>query len=318
MRYRGSKQAVPSRRRTALALMATLLATAGVLAACAAAPANEKATIIVTTNILGDITRNIVGDSATVVVLMEANADPHSFGISAHQAGEMEQADVIIFNGLGLEEVVLGHVESARKQGVPVLEVGAVINPITLPGTGEAGAQDPHFWTDPQRVLTAVGAIENAIVEHVRLSNPAHIHSNAATYKANIGELDQWMSAKFAAVPAQKRKLVTNHHVFGYLAQRFELEVIGAVIPSGTTLAAPSASDLNDLASTIREAGVPAIFADTSQPDKLATVLAEEAKIRVQIVPLFSESLSAAGQGAQTYIEMMRTNTNRMTAALLD
>ena len=70
------------------------------------------------------------------------------------------------------------------------------------------------------------------------------------------------------------------------------------------------------LATTIREAGVPAIFADTSQPEKLAEVLAQEAKVNVEIVPLFSESLSAPGEGADSYLEMMRTNTTRMRTAL--
>ncbi|MEO8220167.1 MAG: zinc ABC transporter substrate-binding protein AztC [Specibacter sp.] len=308
-------RAVAGRRRTTL--VAAALVAAAVLASCTEVPSgSEKATIIVTTNILGDITRNIVGDGATVVVLMEANADPHSFGVSAHQAGLMERAELIVFNGLGLEEAVLGHIDSAKEQGVPALEVGAAVNPLMLPGADSRGTPDPHFWTDPQRVLAAVEAIEDAVTQHVGLSDPELVHSNAAAYRAQVAALDQWMAAEFGAVPPARRKIITNHHVFGYLAQRYGLEVIGAVMPSGTTLAAPSAADLNALAGAVRDAGVPAIFADTSQPDKLARVLAEESKVAVEIVPLFSESLSAPGEGAGTYVEMMRSNTARMTTAL--
>ena len=310
-----------------IAMAALLMVAAGTLPACSTTPAgnghtagkssNGKATIMVTTNILGDITRNIVGDTADVVVLMEANADPHSFGVSAYQAGQMEQAELIVFNGLGLEEAVLNHVSSAEKQGVPVLEVGAAIEPLTHADAEAGGTLDPHFWTDPQRILTAVTAIEEAVAQHVSITNPEALHSNAASYRAEVAELDAWMAAEFAAVPADRRKIVTNHHVFGYLADRFGLEVVGAVMPSGTTLAAPSAADLSALATTIREAGVPAIFADTSQPEKLAEVLAQEAKVQVEIVPLFTESLSAPGEGAESYLEMMRTNTTRIKTALL-
>ncbi|MHA7271234.1 zinc ABC transporter substrate-binding protein AztC [Arthrobacter sp. HLT1-20] len=306
----------PGRRRAPFMAVVFMVA-AGMLASCSTGPAgSEKATIMVTTNILGDITRNIVGDGADVVVLMEANADPHSFGVSAHQAGQMERAQLIVFNGLGLEEGVLAHIDSAKEQGVPALEVGAAINPLMLENAGPTGAPDPHFWTDPQRVLSAVGAIEEAVAHHVRLPDPGRMHSNAAAYGAQLASLDAWMSAEFAALAPDRRKIITNHHVFGYLANRFGLEVIGAVMPSGTTLAAPSASDLNALATAVRDAGVPAIFADTSQPDKLARVLAEESKVKVAIVPLFSESLSAPGEGAGTYLEMMKTNTGRITTAL--
>ncbi len=124
------------------------------------------------------------------------------------------------------------------------------------------------------------------------------------------------MTDEFASLPAERRALVTNHHVFGYLADRYGFTVIGAVIPSGTTLASPSASDLESLAGAIREAGVPAIFVEAQQPDRLAQVLAEETGLQVDVVPLFSESLSAPGEGAETYLDLMRSNTRAIVAGL--
>jgi zinc/manganese transport system substrate-binding protein len=109
---------------------------------------------------------------------------------------------------------------------------------------------------------------------------------------------------------------VTNHHVFGYLAQRYDFEILGAVIPSGTTLASPSSADLASLAEAIRAAGVPAVFADSSQPDRLAQVLAEQAGLDVKVIPLFSESLTEPGKGAGTYLELMRANTESIVAGL--
>ena len=101
-----------------------------------------------------------------------------------------------------------------------------------------------------------------------------------------------------------------------YLAQRFGFTVTGAVVPSGTTLAAPSASDLQSLVDAIDFARVPAIFVDSSQPDKLARVLARDAGVDVEIVPLYSESLSPPGTPGATYLDMMRANTDAIITGL--
>ncbi|AXB41779.1 zinc ABC transporter substrate-binding protein AztC [Amycolatopsis albispora] len=295
-------------RRVLCALVAVLLVTAG-----CTAEGESRSSIVVTTNILGDITRNIAGDQAPVTVLMKANADPHSFGISAQQAAETERAGLIVYNGLGLEEGMLSTVRAAQESGVPVLPVGERVNPISHPG-GEV--PDPHFWTDPGRVRDAVNVIAEQIIAEVDGVDAAAVRANADRYRGEIEALDTTMTERFATIPPERRKLVTNHHVFGYLAQRFGFEVIGAVIPGGTTLASPSAADLKSLADAVRAAGVPAIFADSSQPDRLARVLAEQAGLHVAVTPLFSESLSEPGQGAATYLEMMRANTEAIATSL--
>lgn len=109
---------------------------------------------------------------------------------------------------------------------------------------------------------------------------------------------------------------MTNHHVLGYFAQRFGFTVIGAVVPSGTTLAAPSASDLDSLVGAIETARVPAIFVDSSQPERLARVLAEDADVDVRIVQLYSESLSPPGTPGATYLDMMRANAAAIVTGL--
>src|SRR5690606_8871380 len=135
-------------RRTAAAALALAL---GAAASGCAAFGGERSGIVVTTNILGDITRNIVGDEAEVTVLMKPNADPHSFGISAQQAAALEEAELVVYNGLGLEEGVLRNVESAEEAGVPVLAAGEHADPLDYTEGETAGEPDPHFWTDPVR-----------------------------------------------------------------------------------------------------------------------------------------------------------------------
>ncbi|WP_282082542.1 zinc ABC transporter substrate-binding protein AztC [Streptomyces tendae] len=305
------------------ALLLTLVAFFAVATATGCAGGgDERPTVVVTTNILGDITREIVGDEADVSVLMKPNADPHSFGLSAVQAAELENADLVVYNGLGLEENVLRHVEAARASGVATFAAGEAADPLTFHAgeeggpDGETGEPDPHFWTDPDRVRKAAGLIADQVVEHVDGVNETAVRDNAERYDGRLADLTAWMEKSFAAVPEDRRALVTNHHVFGYLADRFGFRVIGAVIPSGTTLASPSSSDLRSLTQAMEQAKVRTVFADSSRPTRLAEVLRQEMGGDVDVVPLYSESLTEQGKGAGTYLEMMRANTSAMAEGL--
>jgi zinc/manganese transport system substrate-binding protein len=285
------------------------------LAGCSPA-GDERPLVVVTTNILGDVVSNVVGDQAEVMVLMKPNADPHSFEISAKDGARILGADLLVSNGLGLEEGLQKHLDAAEAEGVATLAAGDVIDVLEYgPGDSE-GADDPHFWTDPARVVDVTAAVAEAVEQHVEGVEPRVIRSNADDYIAELRTLDGEMTAAFDAIPAAQRNLVTNHHVFGYLAERYGFTVVGAVIPGGSTLAAPSASDLRDLVTAIDEAGVATIFAESSQPDRLVQVLADEAGIDVAVAELFTESLSEPGEGADDYLTMLRTNTERIATGL--
>ena len=285
------------------------------LTACGSSP-TAAGTVVVTTNILGDVVRNVVGDQATVNVLMQPNADPHSFGVSAKDATAMSSAGLIVYNGLGLEEGVTGNVETAAAEGVSTLSVGESVDPLPYVEGESAGNPDPHFWTDPRRIIGAVDAIADAVIRDVDGVDRAAVTRNAERYREELRSLDTWMVKSFSTIPVERRKLVTNHHVLGYLAHRFDFTVLGAIVPSGTTLAAPSSKDLSSLVTAIQSAKVPAIFVDSSQPERLANVLADETGMTVRIVPLYSESLSPPGTPGATYLDMMRANTEAIVSGL--
>ncbi|MEW1682584.1 zinc ABC transporter substrate-binding protein AztC [Streptomyces sp. NPDC093594] len=303
-------------------LILGLLALAVAATATACTTGDDRPGIVVTTNILGDVTREIVGDEADVTVLMKPNADPHSFGLSAVQAAELEQADLVVHNGLGLEENVLRHVDAARESGVATFAAGEAAGPLTFHTAddggpeGEEGQPDPHFWTDPDRVRKVTALMADQVIEHVHGVDADTIRGNADRYAAELAELTAWMAKSFDRIPEDKRALVTNHHVFGYLADRFGFQVIGAVVPSGTTLASPSSSDLRSLTEAMERADVRTVFADSSQPQRLAEVLRTEMRGQVRVVELYSESLTAKGEGADTYLRMMRANTTAMVHGL--
>ncbi|WP_167259394.1 zinc ABC transporter substrate-binding protein AztC [Frigoribacterium endophyticum] len=310
--------------RTALAAAVAagaLLAAAGCTAAgmgpgTGAAGTADRPRVVVTTNILGDVVGELVGDQVDVVTLMPPGADPHSVEISAREAAEMLDADLVVSNGLGLEEGLQQHVDAAGAAGVPVVEAGDLIEPLAYVDGDAEGEPDPHLWTDTGRVLDVVDGLEPVLATEVDGIDVDRLTAATASYRAQLETLDAELTATFAAIPAERRALVTNHHVFGYLAERWGFRVVGAVLPSGTTLAAPSASDLADLTDAIEEAGVATIFADSSQPDRLVQVLADEADVDVEVVALHTESLSAPGGGAATYLEMMRSNEQLISHGL--
>ena len=287
----------------ALALVA--LVAAG---ACggAGSSARNGPSIVVTTSILGDVVTNLVGDQAHVEVLMPPNADPHEFAASARQAAALHDADVIVTNGGGFEAGLDDAVASAKADGVTVF---------TALDTVSRLGDDPHFFTDPARMAVAARALADFLPAHVPALDTDAFRRQAAAYIADLDALDAEVEATLAPVPPERRKLVTNHDVFGYFADRYGFTVIGAVIPSITTGSQPSAGELDRLAAQVKAAGVPAVFADTSSPEDLADALAAEAG-GVRVVELFSESLGKPGSDGGTYEDMMRTNAQRIAEAL--
>lgn len=296
-------------RRTARTLTAALVVAAVAVTTVGCTTAgSDRPLVAVTTNILGDVVTEVVGDRADVMVLMPPGGDPHSFEVSAQQAARLRSADLLVENGLGLEEGVAHHVRATADDGVPVFTAGDAIDTLEWTTDDDSGP-DPHFWTDPARMVDVVEALDDEL-DAAGIDTPG-----TEAYTDRLVALDADMTAAFGTVPADRKALVTNHHVFGYLADRYGFRVVGAVIPSGTTLASPSAVDLRDLADAIEQAGVPTIFADASQPARLAEVLAEEVDVQVSIRSLATESLTEDG-AASTYLGMMRSNTEAIVDGL--
>jgi zinc/manganese transport system substrate-binding protein len=298
-------------RRLVVAAVGAAIALSG----CSSVSGSDRPQVVVTTNILGDVVTEVLGDQADVTVLMPPDSDPHSSEISAKQAARMGDADLVVSNGLGLEEGLQQHLDRAEDAGAPMLVAGEHVEVVPYASGDAEGADDPHFWTDPATMVDVVDALEKMAAD-VDGIDAARLTRDAAAYRGRLQRLDAEMTTAFAAIPPERRALVTNHHVFGYLADRFDFRVVGAVIPGGTTLAAPSAADLRDLSEAISAAGVSTIFAESSQPDRLVRVLADEARIDVDVVELFTESLTTKGGGAETYLDMMRANTSRIAAGL--
>lgn len=311
--------------------MTLAVVTATGLAACGADDdgAASGADIVVTTNVLGDVVRTIVGDDASVHVVMPPAANPHDFAPSAREAATMRDAGVIIVNGRGFEEGLLDTVEAAEADGAVVItatdglpETDEHGDEVEEAAVGEAvddhghdHEEDAHFFADPVLMAAAVEHLAAELRTHVPALDTDAFTGRVDAYLDDLLVLHTEVGEILAAVPEERRILVTNHEVLGFFADRYGFEVLGVIIPGGSTLAEPSAADLEALARAIDEAAVPAIFAETSSPARLADALAAEGT-DVEVVELYTESLGEAGSGADTYLGMVRTNAERIADAL--
>ena len=329
----------------------------------------DRPTIVVTTNILGNVVEELVGGQAMVVTIMPVGADPHDFQASAQEVDQMVSADALITNGGNFEEGLLAVIDNTRDEGVPTHEALETVETIEF---GEGGhdhddhgdekhdgdddhgdeehddeehddeehddeehddhgddehsdeehddhdheGADPHFWTDPTRMASAVDGIVDFLTAEVPGLDAAELEASAATYVGQLEALDDEVTDLVGAIPDDGRILITNHDAFGYFADRYGFEIVGVVIPGGGTTGSVSAGELAGLAELIEDEGVAAIFSETTTSDELITVLADEVGREIDVVELYSGSLGEAGSDGATYLDMVRTNAQRISAAL--
>lgn len=273
--------------------------------------------MVVTTTILGDLVTAIAGDDASVEVLLPRGADPHDFSPSSRQMALIAGADLVVFNGLGLEEGLEETIESVTAPEATLLAIAEIVDPIAFVGhQGEGddhGDLDPHVWHDPVRMAVAAEAV-GAALEAI---DPDGGYADRATaYAAILLDTHEEILDILAPVPADRRLLVTNHASLGYFADRYGFRIVGVVIPGGSTLAEPSSAELAALVAAIRAERVPAIFAETTQANDLAEAIAVEAGTEVTVVEVFVESLGEPGTSADSLPGLLRENARRIAAAL--
>lgn len=267
---------------------------------------DTRPTVVVTANILGDVVQNLVGADVQVEVLMPVGVDPHEFSPSARQAADMRGADALVVTGRGLEAGLGDAIDAAEGDGVPV---------VTATDALPAGADDPHLFSDPVLMRQAARLIADQLAAEIPSLDTPAFAARVTGYLDELAALDAEVRAQLAVIPPERRLLVTNHEVFGYFAERYDFEVLGALVPGSSTLAQPSAADMAALADLIAERHLPAIFADTSAPSRLVDALAAEGS-GVAVVELYTESVGPAGSDGDTYVSLTRTNAARISAAL--
>jgi ABC-type Zn uptake system ZnuABC Zn-binding protein ZnuA len=264
--------------------------------------------VVGTTTQVGDFLRQVGGSRADVRQLLRPNSDPHDYEPRPSDVKALSQADLVVRSGGEVDEWLDGLVDDAGS-GARVVDLSRVVR--TRHRDGEL---DPHWWQDPRNAELAVKAIRDRLAQADPAGAPAY-RRNAARYLARLDRLDRDTAACIDRIPPARRKLVTTHDALGYYADRYRLEVIGAVLPSLSTQAQPSARDVEALVDQIRRTGVRAIYPESSINPKLERAVARESGAKVGGT-LWADSLGPQGSSGATYIESVESNTRAIAAGL--
>ena len=261
---------------------------------------------------LGDIVREVGGSSVDLHQILKPNSDPHDYEPRPADVQATTGAKLIVESGNNLDKWMKEVVGEAG--GSPsVLTIAPEHTPYTVPGESsgpEASKYDPHWWHDPRNVESAVGAVRDALIK-AEPGNAAALCKSADAYLAKIKTLDAGIQACFDPVPMSQRKLVTSHDAFNYFAKRYDVTVVGAVIPSQSTQAQPSAGQVSKLAALVKKEGVKAVYPESSINPKLADALAKQTGARADYT-LYGDTLGPSGSSGDTYLHMEQANADAM------
>jgi zinc/manganese transport system substrate-binding protein/manganese/iron transport system substrate-binding protein len=278
--------------------------------------------VVATTTQVADLARNVAGDRASVTGILTANSDPHDYEPRPSDAKALAGADLVLRSGGEVDEWLGDLLDSAGSDATTVTLIDRMR---TRDGEGhhhegdeehegedehEDHGIDPHWWQDAHNAETAVTTIRDALAK-ADPDGTATYDANAEAYLGRLEALDTAIARCMDAIPAERRKLVTNHDALGYFAERYDIEVVGAVIPALSTAARPSAGETRDLIETIRREGVRTIFPESSLNPKLEKAIAAEAGAEVGPA-LWADTLGEKGSDGATYLSALRANAEAM------
>ncbi|WP_369609003.1 metal ABC transporter substrate-binding protein [Snodgrassella alvi] len=267
--------------------------------------------VITSFSILGDVTRQIGGERVQVRSLIGYDQDAHMYQLVSKDLRDMRSARLILLNGLGLEPLSLQR--AAQQSRVPLATVTQGIQPLMMTDDGHDHHQhtDPHIWNDPVLMQTYARNVAKALIK-VDPQGKAYYQQRLAAYQRQLAELNNWATKIFNAVPADKRKVLTGHDAFAYMAKRYNIQFIA---PQGvSTEAEPSARQVAAIISQIRREHIKAIFIENIKNPKMVQRIASETQTKIS-GRLYSDALSN-GAPAATYIDMFRFNVNALAAAM--
>ena len=282
--------------------------------------------VVATTTIVGDVVQAIGGPDIDLTTLLRPGLDPHTFEPAPRDAAAVAGADLLFINGGGLETFLEPLVNANRQGKTPVVDLceGLDLAERAHEEHGEPGddhhghehahgAEDPHVWLDPQRVIQWTRTIERALAER----DPEHAaayQQRAEAYRAELAALDQWVLDQVAGLPEGQRRFVTDHDEFGYFAERYGFTITGALLPNVTTSTETSAREMAALEDRIRATGTRVLVIGSGVNPSLARRVAHDTGL--QLVTLWTGSLSEPSGPAATYLDYMRHNVTTLVEAL--
>lgn len=324
------------REKRTLALVGTFSALGLALSACAIDAESQSsdngdinATVIATTTQVGSVTEQITACAGgQTTTLMSAGDDPHQFEASSAQMADMVSADLVVLNGLGLESSLQRSLENAETDGAELFEVAPQLDPIPYQEEHhhdqaddhgheneaedhDPGSYDSHVWLDVSRMADGAELIGQKLAdvtgEDAYVSCGAEVAEDLRTTDAQVEEL---------LADVDSARLVTDHAAYGYLADRYGVEVSGVVIPGGSTDGEPSSQDLSHLTALLNEEGADALVTAKNNPNRMIAALEAETDSDVPVVMLYENGIGEPGSGAETYQDAMVYNAEALVEAI--
>ena len=306
-------------------LVVVCLLSVGVLTACGKVKehgltivTDRQIKVVATTGMIGDVAAIVGGDRVDVRTMMGAAVDPHLYKASEGAVQRLAAADIVLFNGLHLEAGLAEVLERMGDRSVTVAVTDRIPRELLHSPPEFAGHYDPHVWFDVTMWKLTVEVIRDTYIA----MDPGHAvdyKERAIAYAVQLDELDAYVRAQAARLPAENRILITAHDAFGYFGAQYGFEVRG--LQGISTATEAGTGDVQKLAEFITERRIPAIFVESSVPRRTVEALREAVKSRgwnVQIGgQLFSDAMGDKGTYEGTYIGMVRTNTDTIVSALL-
>lgn len=320
----------PPRRNPALLLV--LLALLPLAAACGApaqterpgaqaSPAAAGATpgaspsgavrVITTMSVLTDMVRQVGGERVAVENIIPIGAGPEDYQPTPADAQKIAQADLLLYNGFGLEEWLDNLFKSAARPDMPMVAAAQGLTPLDVGGE-EFREGNPHFWLSAANGARYVQTIRDALVR-VDPQGQATYTRNAARYTQELTALHEELKRTAAGLAPERRKLVTNHDAFPYFAEAYGFTVVGNVL--GNPEAEPSAGDIAALVQRIKRENVRAIFTEAQFSPRLTDTIAREAGVTV-VASVYTDTLGDSASGITSYADMLRYDMKTIVDSL--
>lgn len=272
--------------------------------------------ILATTGMIADVTRNIVGNKATVVALMGPGVDPHLYKATQSDLSKMNEADVILYNGLHLEGKLVEVLEKLGNRK-PVIAVAEVVPTAKLRQAPSGEAIDPHVWFDVSLWMEVTRHITSQL-QQMDTANAAFYAAQSAAYVDSLIALDSWVRSQIASIPENQRLMITAHDAFEYFGAAYNIEVRG--LQGISTVADFGLHDVTNLVDLIVERNIKAVFVESSVSERAVNAVVEGAQARGHDVTiggtLYSDAMGADGTPDGTYVGMVRHNVNTLVEAL--
>jgi zinc/manganese transport system substrate-binding protein len=289
----------------------TALALTLLVAACGSddGAAGGGLRVLATTTQVADLARNVAGDRASVTGILTPNSDPHDYEPRPADAKAVADADLVLRSGAAVDDWLGDLLKSAGSDARSVTLIDDVRT-----RSGEGGEVDPHWWQDPRNARTAVLAIRDALAK-ADPDGTATYDADAEAYLGRLDALDTAIARCMDSIPADRRKLVTNHDALGYFADRYGIDVVGAVIPSLSSQAQPSAKDVDELVDQIKREQVEAIFPEAALSKKLEQAISRESGAEVG-GQLWADTLGPPGSSGATYVDAIEANATALAEGM--